>query len=133
MCSLTTLHWYNHPYGVQYTCICHFINIVTLSNINVTPKLKSLLQKSWPGWPLRNIHISNKNGSFIFFLSSITAKTDRTLLCIWVTLCVYYKKQRTLYTWDNPDFLGGLMLFQFFVCCPYYMYYILCSFLWFPF
>ena len=102
-----SVHWQpfidtTTPYGVQYTCICHFINIVTLSNINVTPKLKLLLQK------LQGHHhdLVDRYGIFIsqiqmdlllFSLSSITAKTDQTLLCIWVTLCVYYKKQRTLY------------------------------------
>jgi hypothetical protein len=41
---------------------------------------------SWSNWPLRNIHISNDNGSFTFYvdlLSSITAKSYIGLDCIY--------------------------------------------------
>jgi hypothetical protein len=56
----------------------------TLVEVIATKIIRSSPQS---GWPLRNIHISNNNGSFIFlhrcFLSSITVKTFTGVDCLY--------------------------------------------------
>ena len=58
-------------------------------------------------WPLRNILISNDNGSFIFYVdvSFLYHCQDfyRTWLYLWVTRRVTYKKQEQLTLRDHLD------------------------------
>ena len=78
--------------------------------------------RSWSqsGWPLRNIHISNDNGSFTFYVDVFFLYHCQffylTLLYIWVTWRVSYKKHVCLTlpdTWFHPRFVGG-------PCCSFF-------------
>jgi len=58
---------------------------------------KILRSSSQSGWRLRNIHISNNNGSFTFYVDIVfplsLPRLFQTWLYIWVTQRMSYKKQ----------------------------------------
>jgi hypothetical protein len=88
---------------------------LTPSNVHAGAQLRS-------GWLLRNIHISNDNGLFTFYLdlSFLYHCQDlyRTWLYIWVTRRVYYKKQELLTLLEH---LGSHPVF-FFVLSYYVVF-----------
>ena len=79
------------------------------------------LRSSRSGWPLRNIHISNDNGSFTFYVDHLDFFSPLLLprLFTWldVTQLVPYKKQELLNTWVHPWIFVGLVLLIFLVFC----------------
>ena len=110
----------------------------------VAPRLKSSLQKFYGRLhnlvDLRNIHISNDNGSFtfyvdVFFLLSLPRLLPNLTVHIWVTRRVSYKKQVMPTLRDHlsspPVYLGFRVADLFsLLCCSIMCLYIryLCMF-----
>ena len=75
------------------------------------------------GWPLRNIHISNDNGCFTFYVDALfplCQDFNRTWLYIWVERQVSYKKQDLLTLLEHlssPLFFVWLGL-----CCSSFLF-----------
>ena len=100
-----------------------------------TNTLRSL---SRSGWLLRDIHISNDNGCFIFYVDlSLRYHCQylyRTWLYIWVTRRVSNKKQDLLALREHmssPPVVRDAHLFSG-LCCPIICLYVLSSVLWCP-
>ena len=88
----------------------------------VAPRLKSSLQNklrssSRSGWQLRNIHISNDNGSFTFYVYSFLSAITVNIL---LDLIVYIRSRNCLpfaSPWVHPDLWGPCYSsFLFSVC-----------------
>ena len=104
--------------------------------------IQILRSSSQSGWPLRNIYISNDNGSFTYYVdvSFLYHCHDfyRTWLYTWVTRRVSYKKPELLTLREHltsPPVIGGFRVahrFSFFLCCPVTSLYVLSS-VWFVF
>jgi hypothetical protein len=91
-----------------------------------------------------NIHISNDNGSFTFYVDvflplSLPRLSPDLTVYIWATRQVFYYKQGMLtlqfaMTRVHPRVFGGVRvahLFSF-LCCPIICLYVLSSVLWCP-
>jgi hypothetical protein len=119
------------------------------ASIDVIGKLitKILRSSSQSVWLLRNINISNDNGSYTFYVDVVFLLSLSILygtwLYIWVTRRVSYKKQERLTLSGHLSslftscFLVGSVLpifysFFFFVCCPRICFYVLNFVLWCP-
>jgi hypothetical protein len=85
---------------------------------------KMIRSSSQCGWPLRNIHISNSNGSFIFYADGSflyhCQYFCRTCLYIWVTRRVSNKKQKLLTIREHmssfPVFVRSVLLILLVFC-----------------
>jgi len=105
---------------------------------NKATMLLILQSSSRSGWPLRNIQISNNNGSFTFYVDfyfplSLPRLVPELTVYIWVTRRVSYKKQELLtlreHLSSSPVFLVGVVLLIFLVFCDV----LLCVFtFWLP-
>jgi hypothetical protein len=86
---------------------------------------------SQSGWPLRNIHISNENGSFTFYVDVFGPLSLPILLpdltVYMITRWMSYKKQE-LHAF-RPRFFDGV---RSFLCCLIMRLYVLSSVLWRP-
>jgi hypothetical protein len=106
--------------------IFHLIGNLFLFKSILVVNLKKK-QVSQSGWPLQNIHISNDNGSFtfyvdVFFLLSLPRLLLELTVYIWVAQMVSYKMQAgnaypSASTWVHPRFLLGSVLLIFLVLC----------------
>ena len=85
-------------------------------NVNYTDSdIWQKILKFKSGWPLRNVHISNDNGSFTFYVDNSffyhCQEFCRTCLYIYMsdTTCVL-KEAATAYPSWSPEFILGLMV-----------------------
>jgi hypothetical protein len=68
-------------------------------------------------WPLRNIHMSNNNGSLTFYVDVFFPLSLSRLLPDLVTRWVSYRKQELLAPEFTPRFVVGFMLLTFLISC----------------
>ena len=108
----------------QYSDFLDWARLLTqklLEQGYVAPRLKSLLQKLYrrqSGWPLRNIHISNDNGSLTFYSNVFFPISLPSLFTRHDCIYVQHSGCPTAYPLRAPEFTPrffcGLIVLSFF-------------------